>query len=176
MAASTAPKRAISGGALVLAVGAAITGMSASAHAAATPTPPPASDNTTAHVTVNSVLAIDVTPSDFWLDGAPGDSDNKTVTVNVRSNNATGFTLTLNAPDTLDMVPPGAGTIDIDELKRDGTALAPGEQAASVGSGSGPTPTLGTDFSHVYSIVIPPVAPGEYTGVLTYTATANPTP
>src|SRR5262245_1277729 len=107
MASTMAPKRAISGGALVLAVGASIAGMSATAHAAATPTPPPASDNTTAHVTVNSVLSIDVNPPDFYLDGAPGDSDNDTVTVNVRSNNATGFTLTLNAPTSLDMVSPG---------------------------------------------------------------------
>jgi hypothetical protein len=180
MAASTAPRRAIAAGALVLATGAATVGMTTQAHAAATP-PPPAPDNTTAHVTVNSVLAIDVNPPDFYLDGAPGDSDTAQVTVNVKSNNATGYTVTLNAPGSLNMVAPGSGTMAIGELKLDpgtgtATALISGDQAAPVGTGTGPTPIAGTNATHIYSITIPSVAPGEYTAVLTYTATANPTP
>jgi hypothetical protein len=178
MAASTAPKRAIAASALILAAGTATVGISTRAHAAATPTPPPAPDSTTAHVTVNSVLTIDAS-NDFYLDGAPGDSDNDQVVVNVKSNNASGYTVTLNAPGSLTMVAPGSGTMPIGELKLDsggGTAvpLISGDQAAPVGSGPGPTPIAGTNATHVYSITIPSVAPGEYRGALTYTATANP--
>jgi hypothetical protein len=161
-----------------MAAGIAMVGLSTRAYAATpSPSPAPVSDNTTAHVTVNTTLSIDVDPPDFYLDGAPGDTDTDAITVKVITNNVTGYTLNLSAPATLTHTST-ADSIPITDLELDpGTGLfqglISGTQALPVGSATGPTPVTGTTKTHTYRMTIPPVPSGEYTGVLTYTATAN---
>jgi hypothetical protein len=177
MVGSTVMRRGFAAGLSVIAVG-AVVGLSGRAQAA-TPTPPaPASDNTTGHVTVNSTLSIDVNPPDFYLDGAPGITDTDSITVTVTTNNVAGYTLNLSAPSTL-IHTNTTDNIPITDLKLDPatgtfTALTAGTQSAPVGSSTGATPITGTPKVHNFQVTIPSVPSGEYTGVLTYTATANP--
>jgi hypothetical protein len=162
---------------LLLVVGGALTGVGTGAHAVDPSPTPSAQDNTTAHVTVNPIITIDVDPPDFYLDGAPGATDIDSIDVTVATNNATGFTVNLDAPASL-VHTNGTDTIAIGELRLDPgsgtfTALQVGPQPAPVGTSITPTPVGGTSATHRYQMTIPAVASGEYTGVLTYTATAN---
>jgi hypothetical protein len=165
-------QRGLAVGVVLLAASAALAGADAQAAA------PSDDDTTVAHVQVSPAISITVDPADFYLSGAPGDVPTADVAVTVATNNATGYSVSLDAPAQLTHTN-GTDAIEINRLElRVGAVgtfgpLAAGVQPQPVGTATGPTTETGTTATHTYRMTLPTVPSGEYTGTLTYTATAN---
>jgi hypothetical protein len=167
-------------GAAALAVGIATALPAVPALAAPTQS---STGTTTANVDVSSVIALtNLTPS-FTLAGLPGDTpiDNGAVTMNVMTNNATGYNVTVQAagPDLS-----GAGGINIpvtDLQVNDGYSGGTAgwvplssTTAVQVFSQSTPSSNSGDTIVNDYRITIPTVPDGTYSGTLDYVASINP--
>jgi len=161
----------------VLTVGAtAVTG---------TPAAPARADTGPVNVTVNVTAALIFTISGaVTLAGAPGDtpSDLNAVAMNVTTNNASGYTITV-APDTQFLTGP-AGTLPFGDLEiqhsvaSTGTPVLPFTKVGFPGpltlvNTVAPSAVGGDNYLDSYRMTIPVAASGSYTGVLTYTAVAN---
>lgn len=139
------------------------------------------SGNTTANVHVNSVITLSSLTSSFTLTGDPATtkSQNGAVTMNVFTNNLTGYLVTVQAgAATLSPATPGnANSIPIASLQvreTGGVAFVSLSNTVAVPVHTQVTPSAvgGDNLSNDYQIVIPSVAADTYSVVLTYVATA----
>jgi hypothetical protein len=169
-------------GAAILVVGAAAAFPAVPALAASAASDPSATGTTTANVDVSSGIALtDLTPS-FTLAGLPGDTatEDGAVTMNVMTNNATGYNVTVQAagPDISD----NANNIPVTDLQVDNgySGGTPGwvplssTTAVTVFSQSTPSSDDGDTIVNDYRITIPTVPDGDYSGTLDYVASTNP--
>jgi hypothetical protein len=138
---------------------------------------------TTVQVTVGSKITLSgVTPS-FALTGDPETTvgQNGVVAMNVKTNNHTGYTVTVQADapslsgtiaGNTDVVP--VGSIGVRETG--GGALSPLSAVAPVTVHSQSTRSAGPgdDLSNDFQVTIPFVNADTYSGTLTYLAAANP--
>jgi hypothetical protein len=171
-----------------LSAAALVVGMAAAALpvvpalAASAASDPSATGTTTANVDVSSGIALtDLTPS-FTLAGLPGDTatEDGAVTMNVMTNNATGYNVTVQAagPDIAD----NANNIPVTDLQVDNgySGGTPGwvplssTTAVQVFSQSTPSSDDGDTIVNDYRITIPTVPDGDYSGTLDYVASTNP--
>ena len=144
---------------------------------------PSSTGNTTANVNVNSGIALtNLTPS-FTLSGLPGDTPtiNGAVTMQVTTNNATGYNVTVQAasPNLSDAA---GANIPVTDLQVNngfsgGTAgwvPLSSTTPVQVFSQSTPSATTGDTVTNDYRITIPSVPAGAYSGTLNYVASTNP--
>jgi large repetitive protein len=168
-------------GAAALAVGIATAIPAVPALAAPNPS---STGTTTANVDVSSVIALtNLTPS-FTLAGLPGDTatDDGAVTMNVMTDNATGYNVTVlaagpNLEDTNgDDIP--VADLEVNDSYSGGTAgWVPLSSTTAVQVFIQSTPSSGASGDTVtndYRITIPTVPDGSYSGTLDYVASINP--
>lgn len=167
-------------GAVALAVGMATASSAVPALAAADPS---SSGTTTANVNVISGIALtDLTPS-FTLSGLPGDTptNNGAVTMNVMTNNATGYNVTVQAAGP-NLAGPGGNNIPVTDLQVNngysggtpGWLALSSTTAVQVFSQSTASSGTGDTIVNDYRITIPSVPDGTYSGTLDYVASTNP--
>jgi large repetitive protein len=174
-----------SGAAVAPAAGGASPSSSRAALAPAAGAGDPSSSGTTqANVDVASVIALtSLTPS-FDLTGLPGDTitGDDAVTMDVLTNNATGYNVTVESLDA-SLFGPAAATIPIADLTVDDDAAAGGttgylplSDTAPVTVFTSPSPSslTGDVVSNNYQITIPAVTTGTYSATLSYVASTNP--
>jgi hypothetical protein len=170
-------------GAAAFCVGMAIAFQAVPALAAPAASDPSDSGTTTANVDVSSGIALtSLTPS-FTLAGLPGDTptDDGAVTMNVISNNATGYNVTVLAagPNLEDV---NGDDIPVTDLQvNDGysggtTGWLPlsSTTAVQVFTQSTPSGDSGDTVTNDYRLTIPTVPDGDYSGTLDYVASTNP--
>jgi large repetitive protein len=144
---------------------------------------PSSTQTTTANVSVGQAIVLSgLTPS-FVLSGLPGDTVTNfgAVSMNVLTNNATGYNVTVQAVGP-NLTATGGGTIPVTDLLVNdsnvgGTAgFIPisSTTATQVFRQSGPTGDQGDIITNDYRITIPSVATGTYSGTLNYVASTNP--
>lgn len=166
-------------GAATLAVGVATAFTAVPALAAGDPS---ATGTTTANVNVSSGIALtDLTPS-FTLAGLPGDTptDFGAVTMNVMTNNATGYNVTVkaagpNLSDGIDNIP--VTDLQVNNSESGGTpGFVPLSSTTAVQVFTQPTQSsgIGDTITNDYRITIPTVPDGTYSGTLDYVASTNP--
>jgi hypothetical protein len=139
------------------------------------------SGNTTANVHVNSVITLSSLTASFTLTGDPGTTrtQNGVVTMNVFTNNLTGYAVTVQAgAATLSPSAPGnTDSIPIASLQvreTGGVAFVSLSNLVAVPVHTQVIPSVpgGDTVSNDYQVVIPSVAADTYSVVLTYVATA----
>ena len=176
-------RKAAALGVAALGVAVAVTLPAAQALAAPAAAPVSASGTTQANVAVSATIALtDLTPS-FTLSGLPGDTptDDGAVTMNVMTNNATGYNVTVESLDP-NLSNSGPNNIPVTDLQVDdgysgGTAgWLPLSSTAPVQVFSQATPSSDTGDTIVndYRMTIPSVPAGTYSGTLNYVASTNP--
>jgi hypothetical protein len=176
-------RKAAAFGVVFLGVAVAVTFPAAQALAAPTAAPVSASGTTQANVVVSTTIALtDLTPS-FTLSGLPGDTptDDGAVTMNVMTNNATGYNVTVRSLDPT-LSNSGPNNIPVTDLQVDdgysgGTAgWIPLSNTSPVQVFSQATPSSDTGDTIVndYRMTIPTVPAGTYSGTLNYVASTNP--
>lgn len=144
---------------------------------------PSSTQTTTANVSVGQAIVLSgLTPS-FILSGLPGDTVTNfgAVSMNVLTNNATGYNVTVQAVGP-NLTATGGGTIPVTDLLVNdsnvgGTAgFIPisSTTATQVYRQPGPTGDQGDTVTNDYRITIPTVATGVYSGTLNYVASTNP--
>lgn len=167
-------------GAAALAVAATVLFTAGQALAAPTVTSP---GTTTANVDVGSAIALSALTPSFALTGVPGDTetDSGAVTMNVLSNNASGYTVTVeaagaNLSDTAgDNIP--VTDLEVNNSISGGTAgWLPLSSTAPVQVFGQATPSAngGDTIINDYRMTIPNVPDGTYSGTLDYVASTNP--
>jgi hypothetical protein len=145
--------------------------------------PPAGAAPTTVQVNVGSKITLSgVTPS-FTLTGDPETTvtQNGAVALNVKTNNQTGYTVTVQA-DAANLTGATPGNTDVIPVSSIGvrdagggaftalSAAAPVTVHSQVDRSAGPGDALSTDFE----VAIPFVNADTYSGTLTYLAAANP--
>jgi hypothetical protein len=166
-------------GAAALAVGIATALPAVPALAAPNPS---SIGTTTANVDVSSGIALtNLTPS-FTLAGLPGDTptDDGAVTMNVMTNNATGYNVTVQAADP--NLSDNSVNIPVTDLQVDdsysggtpGWVPLSSTTAVQVFRQSTPSSDSGDTITNDYRITIPTVPDGTYSGTLDYVASTNP--
>jgi hypothetical protein len=138
-------------------------------------------DDTTATVSVNSILTLSGLTDDFTLVGDPSTTaeDTGAVSMNVLTNNLTGYTVSVQAEaDALTGATTGNGdTIPIGNLKTkntSGTYTGLSDTAAlTVASSDAKTLELGDTVSNDYSVDIPWVNADTYSVTLNYVLAAK---
>ena len=151
--------------------------------AASAASDPSATGTTTANVDVSSGIALtDLTPS-FTLAGLPGDTatEDGAVTMNVMTNNATGYNVTVQAAGP-NLAGNDGDNIPVTDLQVDNgySGGTPGwvplssTTAVQVFSQSTPSSNSGDTVVNDYRITIPTVPDGTYSGTLDYVASTNP--
>jgi hypothetical protein len=147
------------------------------------PGDPSSTQSTTANVEVGQAIVLSgLTPS-FVLSGLPGDTVTNfgAVSMNVLTNNSTGYNVTVQAVGP-NLSATGGATIPVTDLLVNdsnvgGTAgFVPISSAAAtqVYTQSRPTGNTGDTVTNDYRITIPSVAAGVYSGTLNYVASTNP--
>jgi hypothetical protein len=176
-------RKAVAFGVISLGVAVAVTFPAAQALAAPTAAPVSASETTQANVDVSTTIALtDLTPS-FTLSGLPGDTptDDGAVTMNVMTNNATGYNVTVQSLGP-NLSNSGPNNIPIADLQVDdgysgGTAgwvSLSSTAPVQVFSQATPSSNTGDTIVNDYRMTIPAVPAGTYSGTLNYVASTNP--
>jgi large repetitive protein len=144
---------------------------------------PSSSGSTTVNVAISQAIVLSGLTSSFTLSGLPGDTvtDDGAVTMNVQTNNATGYNVTVEAagPNLTDTA---GDTIPVSDLQVN-DSFSGGTQGfvpissttpTQVFSQSTPSANDGDTVTNDYQITIPSVTSGIYTGTLDYVASTNP--
>jgi hypothetical protein len=141
---------------------------------------------TTANVAVDSGIAITSLTPAFTLTGIPGDTpaDTGAVTMDVFSNNATGYNVTVEAAaaDLVGAIAGNADVIPVTDLSVEETGAGPYLPLSSTAattvytqdtpSAATPGDALSNDYE--FNTGIPDVTPDTYSVTLDYVATDNP--
>lgn len=167
-------------------LGAVIVGAAVATALAAGPAladPPSSSGTTTANVDVSSMIALTGLTSSFTLSGIPGDTpaDDGAVTMNVLTNNADGYNVTVEAASA-DLSDTAGNSIPVADLQVNngfvgGTAgWLPLSNTATTTVFDQATPSAdgGDTVTNDYQLTIPNVPNGTYSATLDYVATTNP--
>jgi hypothetical protein len=144
---------------------------------------PTSSGTTTANVDVNAAIALTALTPSFTLTGVPGDTpvDNGAVTMNVLTNNGTGYNVTVQAANA-NLTATGGSTIPVTDLEVNdsfagGTAgwlPLSSTTAVQVFSQATPSGNSGDTVTNDYRMTIPNVPNGAYSDTLDYVASTNP--
>jgi hypothetical protein len=160
--------------------------LAATAAPAAPPPPATSSGTTIANVDVGGAIVLSSLTPSFTLSGVPGDRpvDDHAVTMNVFTNNATGYNVTVQAENAL-MVGTGISgdTIPVSDLSVRETGgsgpFLPLSSTAPVQvynqttrSAAAPGDALSNDYE--FNTPIPDVVNDTYSDTLDYVATTNP--
>ncbi len=137
--------------------------------------------DTTANVSVNNILTLSGLTSSFTLTGDPSSTATQTgaVSMNVLTNNLTGYTVSVQAAAaTLAGAATGnTDTIPIANLKTKNTSAAytalSNTAALTVASASTKTISTGTSVSNDYQVAIPWVNADTYSVTLNYVLAAQ---
>jgi hypothetical protein len=163
-------------GVMLLATGLALTASVGSASMADS-----SSGNTTANVAVNSSITLSGLTSSFTLSGDPNSTvtSNGVVTMNVLTNNLTGYNVTVQAAAAVLSGSGGnADSIPISDLRvreTGGLAFVPLSNLAPVTVHAQITPSgaSGDNLSNDYRVVIPFVSADTYSVTLDYVASTQ---
>ncbi len=140
--------------------------------------------NTTANVGVLGSITLSGLTGSFTLSGAPGStpSTNSAVTMNVATNNLTGYNVTVQAP-TLQLNMAGGTTGNMDTIPNGNLKVRETGQstfnsisnltAVTVHNQATRSAAGGDTINNDYQVVIPFVNADTYTGTLNYTASTN---
>jgi hypothetical protein len=140
--------------------------------------------DTTANVQVLGSITLSGLTGSFTLSGAPGStpSSNSVVTMNVATNNLTGYNVTVKAP-TLQLNMAGAttgntntipnGNLKVRETGQSTFTSISNLTATTVHNQLTRSATGGDTVSNDYQVDIPFVNADTYTGTLNYTASTN---
>ncbi len=138
-----------------------------------------ATDSTTANVVVGGVITLTALSNSFTLSGNPGQTVTTAtpVTMTVTTNNATGYSVTVEpaSPDLTGALPGNTDTIPTTllQVRETGggafTALDP-TTPTQVFTSNTPSAADGDTISNDYQITIPFVQPDTYSGTLNYIA------
>jgi hypothetical protein len=151
----------------------------------ANPGDPSSTGSTTAQVDVGAAIQLSNLTSSFTLSGVPGDEpiDTGAVTMNVFTNNASGYTVTVQ-PAAANLVGTGTNTdtIPVSDLsvRVTGTTAAPNLNAAApvpiytqaTRSAAAPGDLLSNDYG--FNTLIPDVHDDTYSVTINYVVSTNP--
>jgi hypothetical protein len=166
----------VGGGAALLLGGLVLTSLGAGSAFAAT-------GGTTANAAVATSITLSGLTAAFTLSGAPGasPSTNSAVTMNVLTNNRTGYNVTVQSAAAT-MAPTAVGNTDsipIASLKTRETGQPTftslsNVTATTVHNQAAKSAVAGDTVNNDYQVVIPFVSSDTYTVTLNYTASTNP--